>query len=93
MNILLKKIFIKWCTGGLWFNGKICHNLHGPMFEDFLVTAHKYRYNLIFGLNAYNKENDNSTNLTKFCGGRPMPDDFTTVSIISLCVSIKSIDM
>ena len=43
-------------------------------------------------LNAYDKENDNSTNATNFGGGRPMPDDSTSVSLVSLCVSINFIE-
>ena len=44
------------------------------------------------GLHAYNKENDKSTDETKFGGGRHIKDDSTKVSLISLCVSINFID-
>ena len=43
------------------------------------------------GFNAYNKENDKSTDATNFDGGIPIPDNSTTISIVYLCVSIKSI--
>ena len=44
------------------------------------------------GLHAYNKENNNSTDETDFGGGRPLPDDSTTGSLVFLCVSINIID-
>ena len=67
-------------------------NLHDPIFEEFFVTDHQDRYDLMCGLHAYYKENDKSTDEKHFCGGRPIPDDSTKVSLVYLCVSINFID-
>ena len=67
-------------------------NLHDPIFEEFFVTDHQDRYDLMCGLHAYYKENDKSTDEKHFCGGRPIPDDSTTISLVSLCVSNNFID-
>ena len=44
------------------------------------------------GLHVFNKENYNSTDATNFGGGRNIPDDSTTIYLVSLCVSINFID-
>ena len=84
--------YIEWCTGGPWFNETTFRNLHSPTFDEFFVTARQYRYELMCGLYSYNKENYRSTDATKFGGGRTIPDDSTTISLVSICVSIKLID-
>ena len=47
--------FIEYFTGGPWFNEKHCQNLHGLIFEEFFVTACQNKYDLMCGLNAYDK--------------------------------------
>ena len=44
------------------------------------------------GMYAYKKENGESTDATKFGGGRPIPDDSTTIYLVYLCVKINFID-
>ena len=72
--------FIEWCTGVPWFHNTICHNLHGPIFEELFFTARQDMYVLMCGLHAYDKENYQSTGATNFGGGRPIPDDSTTIT-------------
>ena len=44
------------------------------------------------GLHAYDKNNDTSTNATKFGGGIPLQADSKINPIVSLCVRINFID-
>ena len=37
---------------------KECQCIHGPIFEEFFLTAHQARYNQTCGLHAYDKPND-----------------------------------
>ena len=52
-NFLVYEHNEEWCTGGPWFNEKICQNLHSPLFEELFVTAREYRYDLMCGLHAH----------------------------------------
>ena len=83
--------FIEWCTELPRFNGIIFRNLHGPIFEELFVIARQDRYDLMCGLYAYNKDNDNSTDATDFGGGRPLPEYSTINPLIYPCVSINFI--
>ena len=67
------KSFPRWCTGGRWYNTTICQNLHRPIFEDFFVTVRQDIYSMMCGLHIYYKLNDESTDATRFGGGRPLP--------------------
>ena len=72
--------FIEWCTGVPWFHNTIFRNLHGPIFEELFFTARQDMYVLMCGLHAYDKENYQSTGATNFGGGRPIPNDSTTIT-------------
>ena len=86
----VKSHFIEWCTGGPWLK-KNCQNLHGPIFEEFFVTARQDICDLMCALHAYDKNNYNLTDETNFGDERPLPEDSTINHIISLCVSINVI--
>ena len=47
--------FIEWCTGGPWFNETICRNLHVPIFEELFGTSSQDIYDIMCGLQAYDK--------------------------------------
>ena len=78
-------------TGGPWFNFFKCLNTHGPIFEEFFVTACIDRYDRMRGLHADDKKNDKSTDVTNFGGGSPIPYDSTTISLVSILVCINLI--
>ena len=61
------------CTGGPWFNDKVFQNLHGPLFEKLFVTVRQDRYYFMYGLHAYNKHKETSTDAKYFHGGRHIP--------------------
>ena len=82
---------MEWCTGGPWFNETICRNLHGPIFQEFLVTAYQDRYNIICGIHDYNKK-DKSNDAPNFGGGRPLPEYSIINPLVSICVSINFMD-
>ena len=64
----------------------------GPLFEDFFVISREGRYDLMCGLHAYNKRQENSTNQTDFSGGQTLPEDSNIIPRISICVTINFID-
>ena len=41
------------------------------------------------GLHAHEKQNDRSTDATKFGGGIPLPEDSTIKPLVYICVSIN----
>ena len=83
--------FIEWCTGGPLFNETIYCNLHGPIFEECFFTAWD-RYYLMCGFHAYDKENYKSTYAANFGGRSTIPDDSTTIYLVSICIIINFID-
>ena len=64
--------FIEQCKVGPFFNKKNCQNLHSPIFEELFVTTRQDRYELMCGLYAFDKNNDKSTDATKFGGIIPL---------------------
>ena len=54
--------FIEWCTGVPCF--VFFQNIHGPIFKELIVTSRQDIYDLIYGLHAYNKENNKLTDAT-----------------------------
>ena len=68
------------------------HNLNGPIFEDYFVTAIQYKYEQVCGLYAYENLHENPSDKMSFGGGRPLSDDSTIYFLLSLSVIIKSID-
>ena len=80
---------IEWCTGGPWFIETMFQYLNIPICEELFVTGRQGRYDLIYGLHDYKKENDNSTNATYFDVGKTVIPDSTKDSLMSLCGNIK----
>ena len=42
-------------------------------------------------LQAYDKENDESTDAKEFGGRRPIPNDYSTIFLVSICVTVNFI--
>ena len=81
----------EWCTVGPWFNEKIFQSLHGHFFEEFFVTAHQDRYDLMCVLHANDKPNYKSTGATYFYSDRPVTEYLSVSIFVSLCVTINFI--
>ena len=72
----------------VWFFGQ---NVHGPICEYLFVTENQYRYELMFGLHAYYKQREMSTDAMSF-GVRTPPPEYSTINyLIYLRVSINFI--
>ena len=41
-----------WMTGGPWYNTYICKNLHGKLFEVFIINARTERYHIMCSIDA-----------------------------------------
>ena len=83
--------FVEWCRGGTCFIQKKCQKLNGPIFEELLFTTFQDRYDLIWILHVYNKQNDKSNYKRNFGGEIPLPAVSTINPPIFLCVSINFI--
>ena len=84
--------FSQWYTDGSWYNANICNNLRGRVFEDFFVTAHQDRWNLVYSLKAYYNQHEKLLEVFIFGGGIPLPHDSATGAPRSLSVSINFIE-
>ena len=62
-----------WCSGGSWYNTTIFPNLHGPIFEDFIVTPLQKIYEMMCGLHSYGRPNDKCSGAISFGGGKTTP--------------------
>ena len=69
----------------------MCQNLHGPIFQDFFVTARQDIYAILCVLHEYEKLNDKSSDATKFGGGIILPEYSTIDSLVYLFSKIKFI--
>ena len=58
----------EWCKGGPQFHQSIFLNLQGYQFEDYFVTARQDIYDLMYGLQAYDKKTDTTK-------AEPKPND------------------
>ena len=54
-----KNIHQDWLNKGPWYNKYICLNLHGGMFEDFIIHTRTDRYNNMCYLVAHDKMQPN----------------------------------
>ena len=45
-----------WITGGPWYNKYICKNLHGKVVEEYIINAITDRYNIMYYIDAYQKQ-------------------------------------
>ena len=52
-RFFVEEHFIDWCSGGPCFNETSFFNLHGPIFEEFFVTAFQDTNDLMCGLHAH----------------------------------------
>ena len=44
-----------WMTGGPWYSTSICKELHGKLFEGFIINAITDRYSIICSIDEYEK--------------------------------------
>ena len=63
-----------WLTGGPWYNTYICKKLHGKLFEGFIISARTDRYNIMYYIDAYEREHQSySCDDGSSGGGFPLP--------------------
>ena len=60
----------------------MCQSLCGYLFEEFFVTARQDGYDIMGGLNSYDKRKYKSTCATYFHGGTPLQEDSSENNII-----------
>ena len=89
-SFLLMKNY-PWCKNEPWYTKKIYRNLHGHVFEYLFVTAYQDRYELMCGLNAYDKLHKTFSLSVSAGSGLPLPNDSTTDSLKYLGVIINFI--
>ena len=81
-----------WMKGGPWYNQSICIKLHGKVFEGFIVNARTDRYNIMCFIDAYERENQQSScDDDSNGGGCPLPKKPTTTALESLGATIDFI--
>ena len=75
-------------TGGPWYNTYICRKFHGKTFEGFIINARTDRYNIMFSIDAYEKEHQSSYDDVSSGGGCSLPSNSTTEALDSLGATI-----
>ena len=78
---------------GPWYSTTIFSQLNGQNFEDDLKTGCKYRYELMCGVDFYNKYNIPMHDYGSSGGGRQFPVYSSKEAFISLGQTIKFIDI
>ena len=85
--------FNRWCEGGSWLNAIICHNLHGSLFQDLFVTACRYRFYLMCGMNAHDKIHDITSYFKRYSDARSIPIDLNIDVLKLLGATVDFIDL
>ena len=71
-----------WMTGGPWYNTYFCKKLCGKVFEVFIINARTDRYNIMYSIDAYERENQPSSYDDVISGGGcPLPSNSTTSAL------------
>ena len=71
-------------TGGPWYNTSICKQLHGKLFEGFIINEKTYRYHIMGYIDAHKKEHKWSSCDGSRGGGCPLLTYSTTEALESL---------
>ena len=79
----------QWREKGIWYNRTICKKLNGQIFEDYLKTGQKDRYEFLFYVDTYDIIHPSVTNNGSSSGGRPLTIISSTDAIESLGQSIN----
>ena len=88
MDILSSDLLI----GGTWYNTYICKRLHGKLFEEFIISLRTDRYNIMFYIDAYEREHQSSTyDDGSIGGGCPLSITSTNKSLQYLGATIDFI--
>ena len=81
----------KWILNVPWYNTIICSQLHGSSPEDYVTTARKYRYNLMFSTEAHGRMHPTVNDDASSGGGIPMPPESTLYVLVSLVLTLNFI--
>ena len=67
-----------WITGGPWYNTYISKELHGTVFEKYIGNARTDRYNPIYSIDTYEKQQPSSVDDGRRGGVKIIPSNLTT---------------
>ena len=81
-----------WVLNYPWYNTIFFSQLYGSYFEDYVTTAIKDRYNLIFSIESRNIMNPTVNYYAGSCVGRPLPHESTVDSLVSLGLTLNFIN-
>ena len=79
-------------TYGPWYNTSICTKSHATVFEKYVINERTDRYNLMFSIDAHEKQRPSYVYDGISCGGHSLPSNLTTESLVSLSATIDFID-
>ena len=69
-------------TVGPWYNTYIFKKLRGKLFQASIINSRTDRYNIIFSIDAHERENKSSScDYGRSSGGGPLPTNSTTEAL------------
>ena len=60
-------------NNGPWYNTMICSLSHGSLFEDYITTTKRDRYNLMCSIESHERNHKLINDKEISGGGRPLP--------------------
>ena len=64
---------IFWVLNVPWYNTKVCPGLHDSLFEDYVTTDRRDRYNLMCSIEAHERDHKTINDDASSGGGMPLP--------------------
>ena len=81
-NFYLKLHCPSWVIYGPGYNIMVCSQWHGSLFEDYVTTSKRDRYNIIFPIEAHERNQKSVNDEASSGGGRPLTYNSTEDSLI-----------
>ena len=84
--------FISWVLNVPWYNTKVCPGLHDSLFEDYVTTNRKDRYNLFCSIEAHERYHKTINYDASSGGGIPIPYNSKKDVLVSFGLPLNFIE-
>ena len=91
-NFYLQLHCTSWVINIPCYNTTICSQLQGLLFEDYVKTTRRERYNLMCSIEAHERKHKYVNDEASSGGGRPLPPNSTEDDLISSGLTFNLIE-
>ena len=81
-----------WILNGPGYNTNTRSKLYGSLFEDYVTTTRRYRYNLMCSIEAHKRYQKSINDDKSSDGDRPLPYNSTKHVLLSFVLTINFIE-